>query len=267
MINFLKDQAALPLIAPPSTWVVNTTGRHHFRIGLVGTGGIGKTSLAGGLPNPIVIDLEGKASVLGIPCVDAGIDTYPDVLALLRSDMMDSYSTIIIDSFTRLELFTTKHVVANVPDPDSGIPVSSLDGYGWGKGYTFVFDAMIAVLAELDVLFSKGKNICLIMHECSNIVPNQYGSDFLRWEPRLQSPASGKNSVRLMVKEWLDHLFFIGYDIAPSKEKGKVTGSGTRTIYTTERPHFMAKSLTLSQDYPFPKDSTAVWDALFGAQS
>ncbi len=261
MIQF--SDAPAPAMQDSPKWEVNTTGRNHFRIGIVGTGGIGKTTLAGGLPNPISIDMEGKAAVLNIPCYDKGVSTYANVMALLRSDLLDQYDSIVIDSLTRLELLATQHVVATIPDPDTGHPVNSLDDYGWGKGYTFVYDAMIAILAQLDVLFGKGKNIACIMHECSNVVPNPTGADFQRWEPRLQSPASGKNSVRLMVKEWLDDLLFIGYDVAPSKEKGKVTGSGTRTIYTAERPHIMAKSLTLSRDYAYDKGDFTIWDDLF----
>jgi hypothetical protein len=261
MIKF--SDAPMPVTEANPTWEVNTTGRTHFRTGIVGTGGIGKTSLAGGMPSPIIIDMEGKAGVLKLPCFDKGVSRYDHVLALLRSDLLDQYDSIVLDSFTRLEQLTVKHVVANIPDPDSGLHVESIDSYGWGKGPTFVYDAVVAILAQLDTLFAKGKNICLIMHECSNIVPNPTGADFQRWEPRLQSPASGKNSVRLLVKEWLDDLLFIGYDIAPSKEKGKVMGSGTRTIYTSERPHIMAKSLTLSKDYPYAKGDFTIWNDLY----
>ena len=82
-------------------------------------------------------------------------------------------------------------------------------------------------------------------------------------EPRLQSPASGKASIRLRVREWADHVLFIGYDVTVKDGKGK--GSGTRTIYPCELPFCMAKSRTLAEPMPFPKYDTTLWTHLFGA--
>ena len=97
----------------------------------------------------------------------------------------------------------------------------------------------------------------LIAHDCTTNVPNPAGEDWLRYEPRLQSPTSGKASIRLRVKEWADHCLFLGYDVAVDHQ-GKGRGSGTRTLWTSELPHCMAKSRTTQTCIPVTGDKD-VW--------
>ena len=55
----------------------------------------------------------------------------------------------------------------------------------------------------------------------------------------MENPSSGKASVRLRLREWLDHLLFIGYDVECTKQMdGKAKGQGTRTIYPQEARRF-----------------------------
>ena len=91
---------------------------------------------------------------------------------------------------------------------------------------------------------------------------NPTGEDFLRYEPRLY--ASQNVSVRHRVKEWLDHLLFVGYDIFA--KNGKATGSGTRTIYPVEMPTHWAKSRKLRDPIPFQSETDSnLWQRLFAA--
>ncbi|MBP9034672.1 MAG: hypothetical protein KBG29_12305, partial [Pseudomonadales bacterium] len=103
-------------------------------------------------------------------------------------------------------------------------------------------------------------HVILICHDCTNTVPNPHGEDWLRYEPRLQAPGSGKASIRLRVREWADHVLFLGYDI--DVRDGKGTGSGTRTIYPSELPHCMAKSRTMADPLPLAKFDPALWTHL-----
>jgi hypothetical protein len=96
-------------------------------------------------------------------------------------------------------------------------------------------------------------------------VPNPLGEDWIRYEPRLQSPSSGKSSIRLRTREWADHVLFFGYDIDVKDGKGR--GSGTRTVYPCELPHCMAKSRTLADPMPLGKFDTTLWERLFGSPS
>ena len=64
------------------------------------------------------------------------------------------------------------------------------------------------------------------------------------------------------VKEWADHLLFVGYDVDVQDGKGR--GAGTRTIYPTERPHCMAKSRTLAEPVVYERHDAALWNQLLG---
>ena len=138
---------------------------------------------------------------------------------------------------------------------------TSVEGYGYGKGYGYVFDTFLPLLAELDRHARAGRHVCLICHDCTSTVPNPAGEDWLRYEPRLQSPSSGKASIRLRVREWADHVLFVGYDVAVTKD-GKGQGAGTRTLYRAEMPHCMAKSRTGADPIPLGTDGAAVWSEI-----
>jgi len=142
-----------------------------------------------------------------------------------------------------------------------GKRATSIEGYGFGKGYGFVFDTFLPLLADLDRHSREGRNVVLICHDCTATVPNPAGEDWLRYEPRLQSPNSGKASIRLRVREWADHVLFLGYDVDVSRD-GKGRGAGTRTVYTTELPHCMAKSRSTQDVIPLGQDGRAVWAAV-----
>jgi hypothetical protein len=64
------------------------------------------------------------------------------------------------------------------------------------------------------------------------------------------------------VREWADHVLFVGYDVAVKDGKG--SGSGTRTIYPCELPHCMAKSRTLSAPMALSKFDLSLWNQLIG---
>ena len=63
------------------------------------------------------------------------------------------------------------------------------------------------LIFDLDRHSRAGRNIILLAHEFIATVPNPAGEDWIRYEPRLQNPASGKASIRLAVKEFLPTTF------------------------------------------------------------
>ena len=217
-------------------------------------------------PGPVAaIDLDDSIGELNLPNIQViqGIETWADLREALQAPIWNDFKTIQIDSVTRADELCIAHVIANVPH-EKGNRVTSIEGYGFGKGYTHVFEEFLRLLGDIDVHVRAGRNIVMVAHDCTTTVPNPIGEDYMRYEPRLQSPASGKNSIRYRWKEWLDHLIFIGYDIASSK--GKATGQGTRTIYPFEMAHCMAKTRcdALNQPFVYPKGDNSLWDVLFG---
>lgn len=213
---------------------------------------------------PLFLDIENGSAHLNVARI--GADELADFdsvrSALANSELFKPFGAVVIDSFTKLEELAVKWTVKNIPHPEKPdkIKINSIEDYGFGKGYQFAYETFLLILGDLDKHIREGRHVICTAHECTSPVPNPNGEDWIRYEPRLQSPSSGKSSIRLRVKEWCDHLLFIGYDVFA--ESGKATGAGTRTIYPTERPAWMAKSRTLSAEIPYDKNSHELWTQL-----
>ncbi len=232
------------------------------RIVIYGTGGIGKTTLGAFLPAPLFIDVENGTHRLNV-ARDKAADwpTLRGKLAAVETNPPKGVRTIIIDSATVAEELAKEYVIASRPT-DKGKRVESIEGYGWGKGWQFVYEEYCGLLGDLDRIAAKGLNVCLIAHEVSTPVPNPAGEDFIRWEPHLYSgDKKGRGSIRERVKEWSDHVLFVGYDVFV--EEGKGQGSGTRTIFTQELPTHIAKSRSKQTQVTFNlNDPGSIWREL-----
>lgn len=194
-------------------------------------------------------------------------ETWQDIRNSLHAPGWDDIGAIVIDSATRAEEWAVADTIVNVPHSDKekkGTIVTRIEDYGYGKGYQHVYETFLMLLSDLDQHTRAGRHVILVCHDCTNIVPNPHGEDWIRWEPRLQHPASktstGKASIRLRVREWADHMLFVGYDM--DVKDGKGIGSGTRTIWPSEFPHCMAKSRTLADPIPCEKFDTTLWTEL-----
>lgn len=233
---------------------------------LYGPGGIGKSSLAALMPGKnLFIDLEGGTNELDVKRIGRDrVPTFAHFRALLMSPIVSAFDNIHIDTGTKLEELALAHTLATVKHEKTGQLVSSIEGYGFGKGYQHVYDTFMLALADIDRLVERGKNVTLICHDCVADVPNPAGDDFIRYEPHLQAPKSGRASIRNRVVQWADHVLFVAYDVNVTKE-GKGQGGGTRTVYTAERPTHIAKSRRLGGEpvlYEHAGDDT-IWQHLF----
>lgn len=238
------------------------------RIGIYGSGGIGKSSLVANMAaigkKPKFIDLDEGTGELNVSRI--AVATFDRLRkALQKESLWTGYDTVVIDSATKAEELAGAWVIQNVK-ADKGREVTRLAEYGYGKELEHIYEAFLCLMADLDRHYRAGRNVVLIMHECTASVPNPAGDDFIRYEPRLQSPKSGKNSIRHRVKEWVDHLFFIGYDVHVNDES-KARGSGTRTIYPQERPTHWAKSRSLAKEIVYQRDSVDLWNQLFNKEN
>ncbi len=237
------------------------------KVVVYGPGGVGKSELCANINqvgiNPLFIDLEEGSRFIDVDRVQPTPTTWEELRAAVQADW-SSYGAIVIDSLTKAEELALDWTLRNVPH-EKGHYVKSIEGYGFGKGLTHLYETFLQLLGDLDQQARKGMHILCIAHECTANVPNPQGEDWIRYEPRLQSPASGKSSIRHRVKEWTDHLAYVGFDTIVDGD-GKASGSGTRCIYTTELPTWWAKSRCLSEPIVYERGSAAFWKSLLGKE-
>lgn len=240
------------------------------RVALFGPGGVGKTTLACTAPGTVAMfdldeslpRLRGKFAAWQVdePVVIPNINTFADVANALNADGWDGIKTIAIDSTSKLEELAIAHVLATVKMQD-GSTAANIEAYGYGKGYQHVYDVFNTLFPILDRHTRAGRNVILVCHECTSDVPNPRGPEWKRYEPRLQTSSSGKASIRLRLKEWVDHMLFIGYDIDVAKD-GVAKGSGTATVYPRELPFAMAKSRTMTDPVSLEEAVWGLWPKL-----
>jgi hypothetical protein len=249
--------------------IVSGITRSSQRVLIYGAGGIGKTKLAVSLgqlgQKVLVIDLEGGSVDMDVDRVPPeSLDTYGQLLAALRDPVLDTYDAIVIDTLTKAEELCVTHTLENVPHPDKGVMVDSIESYGYGKGYQLVAREWLHLMKAMDDIFATGRiNVITVAHDCTTNVPNPSGEDWIRYEPRLQSPPSGKGSIRHIVREWVDQMLYIGYDVAVSKD-GKAVGHGSRTIYTAELPTAWAKNRGIGDTpVPYTEGDVEIWRRIF----
>ena len=230
----------------------DTTGD---RIVIYGDGGVGKTTLACTLPGPVAFfDLDksleklgkqpGSEEMLANATEIEGVDTWDKLRRKLQGDGWDGIKSIVIDSATEAQAMAILWMYENIKE--KGATCTSLDSYAYKAGYRYLFDLYCLLLADLEVHVNAGRHVVLICHDTASKVPNPEGNDWLRSEPRLESEKNCQ--LRYRVKEWADHVLFVKQDVNVGKD-GKGQGSGTRTVYTSELPHCMAKSRTTQGDY------------------
>lgn len=245
------------------------------RIGIYGSGGIGKTELAANLikvgVRPLFVDLDKGTFGLNVARVSCAEDgealSFESIRSLLQSDdWLNDYDAVVIDTFTALEEVIARHVLDNVPCDNKGKKASSLEDFSFGKGLIHVFEHALLILQDLDQLARKGKHIVLICHQVAERVPSADSEDYLEYQPRLQSP-NKTAKTRERVFEWCNHFFRLDHDRAVFD--GKAANGDARSIFCSRTTTAWAKHRTLSNGQQIPerldyeKGSFEIWSIIF----
>jgi hypothetical protein len=252
--------------APPTEFAVaDAAPQRGQKVVIYGPGGIGKSTLASLVREvgrkPIFVDAEDGALFVQAQRVSPNPETFQQVLEAIpvAASLGD---VVVLDSLTRCEELAVEHVLSTIAPADGGGKATGIEAYGYGKGYMYVYEAFLKLLSALDGVARQGKGVVAIAHDCVTLVRNPDGSDYPSFEPRLQSPPMGKASIRNRVREWCDHLLFLGWDVFVTKE-GKAQGGGSRTIYPQQKPAWWAKSRFLSEPVPFTEGDATLWQQVF----
>lgn len=236
------------------------------KIILYAESGMGKTTLASLAPKPVFIGIDDGGRKIKNPLTGEDLDyiegvvSFADVRdALHQSNLFDPFSTVVIDNVTELENLAVQHVVKTVAK-DKGEKAKNLVDFGWGKGYTHLYDHMKMILQDCDTLVRQGKNVILIAQSAAHKVANAGGEDFLCDGPRLYD--GQKDNVEALYREWSDHVLRIALGLVSVKD-GRAYSDQQRVIFTQGEVHFRAKSRTLPPSiqavtFNAPSDDT-IW--------
>ena len=179
---------------------------------IYGLSGVGKSTLASKLKNPIFIDMEGGLNYMDVARtpVLSSFEKCGNVLAELyqaADNGKREYDTIVIDSVDWL--------VRKIVEQAAGINKKNITetlnrsngGYGNGKQ---VLENYIrtSFLPLLTLLNSKGYGICLIAHADRKVLMNAEGNDVEQITPKIDV-----NTMNSFV-EWADEVFYLKKDIA-----------------------------------------------------
>ena len=225
------------------------------RIVVYGVPGIGKTTLAAQMPDPIFLPVEDGLGQLEVPAFPRP-DNFTQVEDAVRTLIAGghNYRTLVIDSLDKLEPMIWSQVCKTVPN-DKGQAVDRIESYGWAKGYTHALSEWRWLLQGLDELREKrDMAICLIAHSAVVRFDTPEADPYERYQLQLHKKADAA------VCEWADAVLFANYkvtviDAGGNADRKRGVGKGERLLHTNERPAFKAKNR-----YAMPDQLPLVWD-------
>jgi hypothetical protein len=209
------------------------------RLFVYGQEGIGKTTLAAGLPKVLFLTAEDGAGDLVLDRVELG--SWTELRTAIRELTADvqGYETVALDSTSALERLLHAHICEQA----GAASIEDVQG-GFGKGYTAAAEAWSELCWDLDVLRQRQRTaVVIIGHAEVKAFNDPTGPSFDRYQPRMH----GKSAAILL--QWSDIVLFAGWDTTvktgkrrvEATDKGKAV-SAVRRLYSTKDPAFDAKS-------------------------
>ena len=225
-----------------------------LKIVIYGPEGIGKGTFASKFPGAVFIDTEGSTNqmdVIRMPQIASYADLLMQVDYCIQNAATEpELSTLVIDTADWAERLCIEQMIAK--QKASNPNFSSIEDYGYGKGYAILAEEFGRLLDKLTRLTEQGVTVVLTAHAAMRNVslPDEMGT-YDRWEMKLQKKTAP------LVKEWADMLLFANYQTMIVKDgntmnkKGKGVG-GQRVMYTTHHTCWDAKNrFGLPDQMPF----------------
>jgi hypothetical protein len=217
-----------------------------------GTEGIGKSTFGANAPAPIFLGAEDGTTELDVarfPEPSTWQDTFDAVTELTTAE--HTYRTLVLDTLDWLEPLCWAHICAK---PDArGKRVTSIEDFGYGKGYAAALDEWRRLLSAIERLRNtRNMNIVLLAHGWIKPFKNPDGDDYDRYELKLHPKAGG------LLKEWCDAVLFANYETLTHETNGRTKGisTGARVLHTQRRAAFDAKNR-----YDLPETLPLDWEA------
>lgn len=253
---------------PPKTSRLGSIKRGQLRSALrfmfYGPEGVGKSSLLADVDGLLLADIEGGSDNIDVPRYMFRDEegghvprSYAEVLSMiddLEANPGHGFKALGFDTADALEALIHRHICEQHSK-------SSIEEFGFGKGYQVALDEMRRFLALLDRLRGKGLAILFVGHSIVKTFKNPEGEDYDRYQLRVHDKLGG------LVKEWCDVVGFIRFDGGSAKLKGDVAqtkrargwATGKRIVHLARDAAWDAKS-RLSMPAEIELDVAHPWE-------
>jgi hypothetical protein len=226
-------------------------GRRHtpVRAVIYGTEGIGKSTLAAAFPSPVILDTEEGTHHLDVARVSIGSwDELRAAVAEIGSKPSE-FRTVVIDSADWAERLLIESLLVEHKQ-------KSIEGFGFGKGYTILAEGFGRFLTQCDALIGVGLNVAFVAHsKVQRTSPPDMADGFDRYELKLTKQTAP------LLKEWCDLLAFCNYKTTVSEGsdgRKKATGGKRRLMHLERAAAWDAKNrYGLEAELPMTIESLA----------
>lgn len=208
---------------------------------IYGVEGIGKSTLAAQFPSPLFIDVEGGTAHIDVPRLPqpTSWSMLLDEVRWIRDFPYECGGTLVIDTLDWAQQLCAAHICGAENK-------KSIEDFGYGIGYTKVYEEFGKFLNLLTDVYERGLNVLCLAHASIERIeqPGEIGT-YDHWGLKLQ--AGRKTSIANMVKEWADAVLFCNYktniNVTDAKSgKAVAQGGRIRQIHTNHSAAYDAKN-------------------------
>jgi len=219
-----------------------TTGKQTRaqRVVIYGVESVGKSTFAAQFPKPLFLDIEQGTSHLDVDRCE--INSWKQLTDALAEAKATDYQTVVVDSADWAERLCVEDLLATSKK-------TSIEDFGYGKGWVMVAERISRMLTSIDQLINAGKHVVLIAH--SRIVKFEAPdalAPYDRYELKLSKQCSP------LLKEFADELWFLRFKTKVSTTdtgRGKGIGGKERILLTTHSAAYDAKTRSgLAEELP-----------------
>ncbi len=231
------------------------------RICCYGPEGIGKTTLAANAPKPIFIQSEDGLGKMKVKTFGV-LKSFNEVIEAIGTLYTEKhkFKTLVIDTVDWLEPVIWRQLINDIPKSEKGKVITSIEDYGYGKGYTMAMSYWHQLVDGLNALRDKGMIIILLSHMQLVRVEDPTRESYDKCSLKLHKKASA-----LITEYFCDVILYACMHVSIAKEdegfnktRTRAVTNGKRIMYTTGQPSFLAKNR-----YDLPEEIDLNWEALY----